>query len=196
MNDNQQITLTELIRTIKRIGDLHAPSLQDHENRTSEYAVMIGEELNGGERLSPEKIILLGYGSDIHDFGKIYLRDSILEKIEKLNDSEMEHVKTHTRKGFESFEFIEAMPYEVSSCIRYHQEHYDGSGYEGLQGLDIPLFPRIVCLADVWDALLSRRAWRPGFPREDAMAEMQRCSAWFDPMLFAVFLRLYSEGRL
>ena len=168
------------------MGDLHSPSTEDHAVRVREFALRMGEHL----KLTVEELLLLRYAADAHDFGKIFIDSNILYKPGRLNKAQRAQVEKHCELGCEALEHIH-LPAQILQVILGHQEHYDGSGYPNkLKGGDIPVFARIVTIADVWDALNSDRPYRPAYSQVKALEIMNQCAAWFDPKLFVLFLEL------
>lgn len=180
------IQLSDVIRGLRRIGDLHSSDTEDHAVRTRTFALQIGEKL----QLDATKLKLLGYSADIHDFGKLSIDQDILYKAGKLNKAQRIQVQAHPQLGYEALEFFK-LPREIMDTVLYHQERWDGSGYpKQLIGEEIPLFARIVGIADVWDALNSDRPYRAAKSSVKALEIMIKHAAWFDPQLFAIFLSL------
>lgn len=134
--------------------------------------------------------------SMLHDIGKIGIPDAVLLKPGKLNDDEFEIMKKHTVIGYETLkEAAGTLPrvsyLQMSADIaRYHHERYDGSGYPvGIKGVDIPLAARIVALADVYDALISKRVYKEAFSHEIAkQIILDGRSKHFDPILVDAFI--------
>ena len=134
--------------------------------------------------------------SPLHDIGKVGIPDHILLKPGRLDDREFEHMKRHTVIGADTLASAhEQSPHagylEMAAAIaRHHHEKWDGSGYpEGLAGEEIPLAARIVALADVYDALVSRRAYKGAFPHETARAIiLEGEGQHFDPFVVKAFL--------
>jgi HD-GYP domain-containing protein (c-di-GMP phosphodiesterase class II) len=186
-----EIPLSDFIRTLRRIGDLHSIDTEDHAVRTQNFAQRIGEKLN----LDSMQIQLLRYGADAHDFGKIFIDASILDKAGRLNKAQRAQMQKHSELGYEALEFIQ-LPREIMDVVLCHHEHFDGSGYpRKLRGEEIPLYARIVTIADMWDALNSDRPYRSAWSPLKALEIMTKHASWFDPKLFAIFLSLVRETR-
>lgn len=146
--------------------------------------------------LSDAQIELLFKSAPLHDIGKVGIPDRILLKPERLTPEEMEVMKTHTTIGRDTIEAAEQrlghpVPFLVCAKeIAYsHQEKWDGSGYpQGLAGDAIPIAARLMALADVYDALISRRVYKPAFPHEQAVRMIEAGSgSHFDPDVVAAF---------
>lgn len=188
------ITLDEFISTMERVEELYAPSSEAHERRVGKLALKIAAKIG----MSAADQRLLGFAASVHDWGKIFINRNVIDRPVKLNEAEVVHVQQHTVKGYESLEHIADPEIEqIKLSILYHHEHYDGSGYpDKLQGESIPLFARIICLVDVFDALISRRAYKPSKESSEAVNEMTKYITWFDPQLYTVFLEILREERL
>ncbi|HQQ19900.1 MAG TPA: HD domain-containing phosphohydrolase, partial [Exilispira sp.] len=145
-----------------------------------------------------------------HDIGKVGIPDNILLKPAKLTSSEFEIIKTHTLIGGKTLEEAELM-LQFSDFLRmgkevcyYHHERWDGKGYPfGLKGESIPLSGRIVALADVFDALMSKRIYKPSFAFEQAYdIIVTEEEGRFDPLILEIFknkasefYRIYEENK-
>ncbi len=132
----------------------------------------------------------------LHDIGKAGIPDHILMKPGKLTDDEFEVMKTHTTIGADilnkvaaKHDFDRSFLKMAMEITRHHHERFDGTGYpDGLAGSTIPLSARIVAIADVYDALRSRRVYKPAFPHADVVKIMaQQSPGHFDPALLKVF---------
>jgi len=138
----------------------------------------------------------IAYSSPMHDIGKISVPSGILGKPGKLSPDEFEIVKQHTVNGAR---ILEGIPFLVMAreIALTHHERYDGTGYpQGLAGEAIPLAGRIVAVADVFDALISRRPYKEPFPFEQAIEIMSReAGKQFDPRVLGVFLGLADRVR-
>jgi putative nucleotidyltransferase with HDIG domain len=130
-------------------------------------------------------------GALLHDVGKIEVPTEILTKAGPLTDDERRVMERHASAGADLLRDIE-FPWDVLPMIRGHHERWDGTGYpDRLAREEIPMTARILCIADVYDALSSDRPYRPGFSRDEALAIMQReVGTAFDPDLFAPFLKV------
>jgi len=120
---------------------------------------------------------------------------SILNKPGRLTAQEWATMKRHPQAGVHLLREIE-FPWDIRPMVRHHHEHWDGSGYpDGLAGNEIPLSARILCLADVFDALTSSRSYRTGLAPGDALSVMREDSGEiFDPVLFKLFEGLHTPA--
>jgi putative nucleotidyltransferase with HDIG domain len=136
-------------------------------------------------------------GALLHDLGKIAVPSSILNKPGRLTTEEWGIMKKHPEAGVELLKGIE-FPWDIRPMVRHHHERWNGTGYpHGLAGEDIPLSARILCLADVFDALTTDRSYRSGLPADQALAVMRdEAGSTFDPLLFRVFESLSPAERV
>lgn len=174
----------------------------DHVKTTSAYVEAIAKELQQeGEYtdiLTDEYIEKIRQMAPLHDIGKIKISDLILNKPGKLTEEEFELMKTHTTEGrnilmsTSSFSKSDVYLKEAIEMATYHHERWDGKGYpEGLKGNDIPLCARIMAVADVFDALVSKRSYKEPFSFEKAIAIIREESGThFDPVVANAFLRV------
>lgn len=130
-------------------------------------------------------------GALLHDVGKLIVPSEVLNKPGCLTKEEWELMKRHPQAGVELLSDVE-FPWDILPIVRSHHECWDGSGYpEGLIGEEIPLVARIVCLADVYDALTTERSYKAALPPVEALAAMRRdAGRQFDPDLFEQFERM------
>ena len=176
-----------------------------HLERIREYAKMITQALakNGHYRssITPEYIDDIYQSSILHDIGKVGIPDRILLKPGRLTDEEFDVIKRHTELGGDAIKAIESQIegrsflYLGKEIAYNHHEKWDGSGYPaGLKGEGIPLSARIVALADVYDALTTKRFYKPAFTHEKSRQIIISLKAThFDPYVVDVFLRLENE---
>jgi diguanylate cyclase (GGDEF)-like protein/putative nucleotidyltransferase with HDIG domain len=168
---------------------------QGHTERVRDIAVMVGEELG----LSDDDLEALRMAAMLHDIGKLAVPDYILSKPSQLTQEEMRKVQTHTLVGAALLESVR-FPWPVVPIIRSHHEWYDGTGYpDGLAGEQIPLGSRILAAADVYDALLSHRPYRPPMSVPEAVRFMrERSGSQFDPRIIGVCFQVLAarESRL
>ena len=181
----------------------------DHVRKTAAYTDIIMRELRRQgvytDQLTDEFIYDVVNSAPLHDIGKIQVSDTILNKPGRLTDEEFEIMKTHTTAGSEVImhamntvsEDDSGYLKEAMNLARFHHEKWNGTGYPcGLKQAEIPLSARIMAVADVFDALVSRRSYKDGFPFEKAMAIIRDGSGThFDPQVVAAFQRASDEVR-
>lgn len=180
----------------------------NHIRRTQFYVKALAEHLRGHPRfaaqLSDNYIQMLFKSAPLHDIGKIGIPDRILLKPGRYEPAEFEIMKTHTTLGRDAIEHAEkqlGMTVEFLSMAKEialsHQEKWDGSGYpQGLAGDAIPLSARLMAIADVYDALISRRVYKEGMPHEQAVSLIQEGRGHhFDPDITDAFVALKDDFR-
>jgi HD-GYP domain-containing protein (c-di-GMP phosphodiesterase class II) len=158
-----------------------------HNYRVTYYAMRLGETIG----LSRENIRNLITGAFLHDVGKIGIRDPILLKPGKLTPQEFEVMKTHVSLGVDILSKSSWLS-GARDVVEFHHEKYDGSGYlQGLKGKAIPLNARIFAIADVFDALTSKRPYKESWTVHDAIAMLEQDGdSHFDPQLLSVFVTI------
>jgi HD-GYP domain-containing protein (c-di-GMP phosphodiesterase class II) len=157
-----------------------------HSMRVTYFSLIIGKELG----LSETELVELEYSALFHDIGKIGVPEQVLNKPSRLTDEEFKIMQSHPEmsaqilNGFAIFE-------KAAINAKHHHERFDGRGYpSGLKGEDIPLFARIILIADTFDAMTSTRPYRKGLPYPVAYEELMRFSgSQFDPKLVQAFIR-------
>lgn len=157
-----------------------------HLKRMSTYSSIIARNY-GLDDVQVENVL---YASPMHDVGKLGIPDAILQKPGKLTEEEFAVMRQHTVIGAKILANSEAEVLQLAEVVALtHHEKYDGTGYpRGLQGEQIPLVGRIVAIADVFDALTSKRCYKPAFPVEKALAIMEEGRGkHFDPKLLDLF---------
>ncbi len=122
------------------------------------------------------------------------MQESIINKKGHLTDEEFENIKSHTMIGWDILKTITEIP-GLSTGARWHHERYEGGGYpDGLTGDDIPLEARIICVADSYDAMTSKRSYSHPKPQAEVREELIRCSGTqFDPKVSAAMIELIDE---
>ena len=163
----------------------------NHCQRLAALSVAVGTALG----LPEEDLVALYRGGYLHDIGKIAIPDSILFKRGVLNEEEWLVMRSHTLKGEAICRRMRSLA-PVLPIIRNHHEKWDGSGYpDGLAGEQIPLLARILQLADIYDALTSRRSYKSAFSADEAVAMLQKEAAmnWRDPELVSVFVEMVRQ---
>lgn len=185
----------EILQRLARAAEYRDDDTGQHTQRVGYWAAAIGEAM----RLPEEDIELLRRAAPLHDVGKIGIPDTILLKPGKLTPEEFEIVKTHTEIGASILGGSRFPLLHVAAEIALtHHERWDGSGYpRGLAGEAIPLVGRIVAIADVFDALIHARPYKPSWPVEDALAEIERQRGrQFDPAVVDAFRCAFERSRL
>lgn len=202
----QENDLTQLvsIRALAHLAEARDNETGNHILRTQGYVHSLAMQLKELPRfsavLTPKYIDLLTRSAPLHDIGKVGIPDAILQKPGRLTPSEWEVMKTHAKIGADAIALAESdvqtqVPFlKLAKEIAHrHHEKWDGSGYpDGLAGEQIPLSARIMAIADVFDALISKRVYKPAFSFEHAKALISegRDTA-FDPDLVDVFIANY-----
>jgi putative nucleotidyltransferase with HDIG domain len=162
---------------------------QGHCERVANLATRLAERAG----LEARTMFWFRLGALLHDIGKIVVPTEVLNKSGPLTEDEWALMKKHTVVGFEMVAGID-FPGEVPSMIRSHHERWDGRGYpDGLQGEEIPLTARILCLADVYDALTTTRPYRPALSPARSVEIMRTSRTQFDPDLLTLFVELASS---
>lgn len=170
--------------------DLRDPYTGGHTKRVKNYSLAIGRELG----LHHEVLDRLQISAILHDIGKIGIRDDILMKEGRLNQDEFEKMQMHPRFGAELLNHVKQLK-DIAPGVRGHHEKYDGSGYpDQLAGKDIPLFARIITVADTVDAMMTNRPYRNALTMQDVMKELYKYTGTqFDGEIVEAFIKAYKE---
>jgi len=174
------------LRALVTAVETKEPHNAGHSERVSYYASMLGAAAG----VSPEERDVLHYGGLFHDIGKIAIRDDVLLKPGKLTPAERLEIQRHPVAGRDLLKNMRTLE-TAMPIVYHHHERYDGSGYpEGLKGDSIPLLARVASIADVYDALTTKRPYRDAMTRAEALELManERNKGWHDPGLFDLFL--------
>ena len=195
------------IESLATLAEYRDPETGGHIKRTQNYVRALAKHLKDHPRFEHElddaTIELLYISAPLHDVGKVGVRDSILLKEGKLTDEEFEEMKRHTVYGRDALQITEQKLGD-NSFLRLareiaftHQEKWDGSGYpSGLKGDEIPIAGRLMALADVYDALISKRVYKPPMPHEKAVKIIvDGKGSHFDPDIVDAFVKLENTFR-
>ena len=191
-NHNQDLaqqveaSLKDTLFRLARAGEFRDSETGNHILRMARYSRLIAEQLG----LDPEICELIELASPMHDIGKIGIPDNVLLKQGPLNEGEWEVMKQHTIIGHEILSGSDSKYLRMGASIALnHHEKYDGSGYPyGLQGEEIPIEARIVAVADVFDALTTKRPYKNNWTVQDAVQFLKNNSGFhFDPTCINAF---------
>ncbi|HZV53295.1 MAG TPA: two-component system response regulator [Rhodocyclaceae bacterium] len=202
-NDRTQLVT---IRALAHLAETRDPETGNHILRTQGYVNLLATRLRNHPRfaafLSQRNIELLTKSAPLHDIGKVGIPDSILQKPGKLTAEEWEIMKAHARIGSDAIEQAEADVAEpppfltlAKEIAHWHHEKWDGSGYpDGLAGDGIPIAARLMAVADVFDALISPRVYKPPMDVDQAREIIAAGrGSHFDPDMADAFLAGFAE---
>lgn len=189
---SEKMTLQMMQTLVSTIEDKDEYT-RGHSKRVAEYAALIAEKL-GWSLNEIENLKICAY---LHDIGRIGVPDQILNKPEKLSESEFNLVKQHTLIGANILKDITFVPHLVE-VTKSHHEHYDGTGYpEGLSETNIDAYARVVAVADSFDAMNSRRIYRNPMSLDKIRKELlNNAGHQFDPEIVKVFVELMDDGSV
>ncbi len=191
-NEKIKSSNLQVIQALSSAAEFRDNETGMHIKRMSNYSALIAKKIG----LSQEECDDILYTSAMHDVGKIGIPDHILLKPASLSDEEWKIMKTHAFIGYKVLSRINTDMMKKAAILAYtHHEKWDGSGYpRGLSGEDIPLEGRICAIADVFDALTSKRVYKPEFPIEKAVEILKEGRGnHFDPKLIDIFLDSMDE---
>jgi len=176
--------LSKFIQTIDADTEAHCV-------RVSAWGVSIARELQM-DRTMIEKIRIAGL---LHDVGKVEISVDILRKAAALSGDERQTIREHAARGAEMVRPIGGILADIADAIECHHENYDGTGYKGLKGEQIPLVARVLAVADVFDALLSDRPYRKSMGIFNALENLVVSSgSRFDPSIVSALQRIINRG--
>ena len=169
------------------------PYTRGHSDRVTRYSVLIATEMG----LKEEDVEKIRVSAQLHDVGKIGIEDRILKKPGALTPEEFEIMKTHTTKGAAILRPVEALR-DMLPGIELHHESLDGRGYPyGLKGEQIPLMPRIIMVADTFDAMTTNRPYQAAMDPEYVIRIINSLAATkFDPTVVAAMTKVFETGKL
>ncbi|MFT4928366.1 MAG: putative two-component system response regulator [Phenylobacterium sp.] len=191
------------------LAEARDPETGNHIRRTQHYVKCLATKLKSNPKfsafLTPETITSLYKSAPLHDIGKVGVPDHILLKPGKLTNEEFAQMKLHTNYGRDAIVAAERTMVRGSHFLDfakeiayYHQEKWDGSGYpEGLVGEAIPVSARLMAVADVYDALISRRVYKAAFSHEKAVRIIiEGKGSHFDPDMVDAFVEITEEFKI
>lgn len=182
----------ETVMVLANSIEANDPYTRGHCQRVMEISCELGRQLGLGE----EDINDLIYATVLHDIGKLGISTQLLRKTSSLDESEYEEIKKHPIIAFNILNSVKFLKNSLDGILQHH-ERYDGKGYpNGLNGNEISLPAKILCIADAFDAMTSDRPYRKSMSMDEALKEIEDCAGTqFDPEVVAVFIKL-SKGIL
>lgn len=192
LNKEIEDTQKEIIYTLGEVTEARSEGMGNHVKRVSKYCELLSKKYG----LSEEEVQIIKMAAPIHDIGKVAIPDNILHKPGKLTSEEFEIMKTHSALGYNMLKNSNRRVLKAASIIAHqHHEKYDGTGYpQGLKGEDIHIYGRISCIADVFDALGSKRVYKDPWPLEKILDYFKEESGHlFDPKLIKIFFENIEE---
>jgi putative two-component system response regulator len=194
--DNLKSAYGESLECLAAAAEYKDPETGNHIRRIGEYAQVIAKELGW----SKERQNLMLLAAPLHDVGKIGTPDHILLKPGKLDSDEIVIMKEHAQNGYDILSHSNHPVMLVAANIaKNHHERWDGSGYpQGIKGAEIPVEARVTALVDVYDALRSKRPYKPGFDQEKTLSIMfegdgRTEPSHFDPELINILRRVAGQ---
>ncbi len=180
----------QAMETLAQTIDAKDTYTKGHSTRVAEYSKMIAARFG----MSEQELIEIYFMGLLHDIGKIGIRNDIINKPGKLTDDEFEIIKSHPAIGFDILKNMTEVPH-IEYGARWHHERYDGKGYpDGKKGEEIPVFARIIAIADAYDAMTSNRSYRSAMPQDKVRGEIEAgMGTQFDPELARIMLELIDE---
>jgi len=186
-----ELTYDRTLTALSSALDARDRETEGHSSRVSRLTCLLGEEIG----LTGQQLKALERGALLHDIGKIGIEDKILRKPGRLTDDEWKIMRIHPDIGAR---IVEGIPFlqDTLPVIRYHHERWDGSGYPvGLKNNEIPIQARIFAIADVFDALTSKRSYRSKSSAEEAIKYIKEQSGiLFDPLIVEALTKVPYQG--
>jgi putative nucleotidyltransferase with HDIG domain len=193
---------TELIPLLLEVMENKDQDTLLHSSRVQKILNDWAPQLVLYDVIKSEDIPVLWVAAMLHDIGKIFVKDDILISDKKLNKIEYDHIRNHPSRGYNLLRQFD-MPQSILDTVLHHHERWDGRmtgkfpGYpDGLKGRDIPLFARIVAVADTFDALISERPYKkPILPDKAKLIIHSNAGKQFDPALVDIFLHSHQADK-
>lgn len=182
----------QAMNTLVETIEAKDPYTKGHSTRVAKYSKLLAEKMG----LSKEEQNAVYSMGMLHDIGKIGIADTIINKPGKLTSEEYATIKTHTTIGYQILNNMDDIK-DIEKAARWHHERYDGKGYpDGLKGEEIPLYARIIAVADMYDAMTSNRSYRQVMPQQAVRDEIQRVKgSQLDPRIANCMLEIIDEDK-
>ena len=191
---NRQIEMgKQTVAAIAATVDAKDEKTSEHSKRVAIYSRQIAKAYGLDEKQCQD----IEWSAQMHDIGKIAIKDNILNKDSRLTDDEYQTMKSHTTWGAKILKNFTLLD-NVIDGAEFHHERFDGRGYpKGLKGLEIPLFARIIGVADAFDAMTANRVYRKQMDFSYVLGELERGKGTqFDPQFVDILLKLIQEGTI
>jgi len=190
LEEQKRSLMNSAIRSFIHLLDMRDPGTGVHSTRLAEWAVRVGRKLSI-EETEPNQLEIAAL---LHDIGKFVIPDSILKKEGKLTDEERDQMNKHPEYSWSILRQFPGLE-KASLYALHHHESYNGGGYPGgLKAEDIPIGSRIVAVIDAYDAMISNRCYRRGFPHEEAVRRLVADSGvQFDPIVVRAFVEIAGQ---
>ncbi|MDH4139266.1 MAG: HD-GYP domain-containing protein [Coriobacteriia bacterium] len=177
-----------IVELLAKFIDVVDGCTKEHSVRVAELAVSIANTMSLSER-ECEHIRVAGL---LHDIGKIEVSMDVLTKASMLTEEEWDEMRTHTTKAAELLGPVGDVLRDVIPIVVNHHEYFDGGGYQGVRGREIPIGARVLAVADAYDSIITDRPYRAGKPSWEAVAEIERRSgSQFDPDVVQAFMSVH-----
>ncbi|MGN0682302.1 MAG: HD domain-containing phosphohydrolase [Oscillospiraceae bacterium] len=186
-------TLTyQIMETLVHTIEAKDKYTKGHSTRVAEYSRLLAQKMG----MTEEEQMSIYFMATLHDIGKISIDDRIINKPAKLTDEEYAVIKKHPEIGYNILKNMSEIE-DIENGARWHHERYDGKGYpDGLSGEEIPLYARVIAVADTYDAMTSNRSYREVLPQYKVRAEIERVSGTqLDPIVAHCMMELIDEDK-
>jgi HD-GYP domain-containing protein (c-di-GMP phosphodiesterase class II) len=190
LEEQKRSLMNSVIYSFTQLLDMRDPGTGVHSTRLAEWAVRVGRKLG----IEETDLYQLEVAALLHDIGKIGVPDSILKKEGKLTDEERAWMNKHPEYSWSILRLFPGLD-KASLYALHHHESFNGGGYPGgLKAGEIPIGSRIVAVIDSYDAMISNRCYRKGFPHEEAVRRLVADSgAQFDPIVVPAFVEIAAQ---
>ncbi|GAB6188839.1 transporter substrate-binding domain-containing protein [Marinitoga arctica] len=186
----EELFREDIIKSLISFLELHDEYTKNHSKNVAELSKKIAEKMN----LDKETQKKVYWAALLHDIGKLIIPIEILNKKSKLSDEEYNKIKMHPIYGYNALIKAKSLR-DIAIGVRHHHERWDGKGYpDGLKAEEIPLIAQIISVADAWDAMRSKRAYRNILSEDYAISEIKRnAGKQFSPKIVEIFLKIITE---
>ncbi len=188
---NENLTY-QIMETLVHTIEAKDQYTKGHSTRVAEYSRLLAGKMG----MSEEEQMSIYFMATLHDIGKISIADDIINKPGRLTDEEYAVIKRHSETGYNILHNMSEIK-DIEYGARWHHERYDGNGYpDGLSGEEIPVFARIIAVADTYDAMTSNRSYREVMSQDKVRAEIERVrGTQLDPVIAGYMIELIDEDK-